>query len=111
MVKLNLESLSVRYSETIIWPPHGNVLPGDSLSKIVEIYGERILLKEADRKPRISKKKRKKQPDVGSRIQDQNEVVGNWEGPSPWDPSLGGDGCPKFLCDVMVCQFLHIVLS
>lgn len=103
MVKLNgSERLSVRYSTTIFCPPHGNVLPGDSLSKIVEIYGERILLRETDRKPKISKKKKRKQPNVGSRIQDQNEAVCNWEGPPPWDPSLGGDGCPKFLCDVMV---------
>ncbi|CAK7324222.1 unnamed protein product [Dovyalis caffra] len=28
--------------------------------------------------------------------------VGDWQGPPPWDMSLGGDGCPKFLCDVMV---------
>ncbi|KAL9437009.1 hypothetical protein AB3S75_022951 [Citrus x aurantiifolia] len=28
--------------------------------------------------------------------------IGDWQGPPPWDLSLGGDGYPKFLCDVMV---------
>ncbi|CAN7125626.1 unnamed protein product [Brassica rapa subsp. narinosa] len=23
----------------------------------------------------------------------------DWQGPPPWDSSLGGDGCPKFLLD------------
>ncbi|CAG7895933.1 unnamed protein product [Brassica rapa] len=26
----------------------------------------------------------------------------DWQGPPPWDSSLGGDGCPKFFLDVMV---------
>ncbi|OIT18871.1 hypothetical protein A4A49_62217 [Nicotiana attenuata] len=25
-----------------------------------------------------------------------------WQGPPPWDVTSGGDGSPKFLCDVMV---------
>ncbi|KAJ6687482.1 3'-5' EXONUCLEASE DOMAIN-CONTAINING PROTEIN [Salix koriyanagi] len=32
----------------------------------------------------------------------QMDNTGDWQGPPPWDLSLGGDGCPKFLCDVMV---------
>ncbi|KAL1824007.1 hypothetical protein ACET3Z_010785 [Daucus carota] len=30
------------------------------------------------------------------------ENIDDWEGPPPWDLSLGGDGCPKFLCDRMI---------
>ncbi|KAH0940157.1 hypothetical protein HID58_007618 [Brassica napus] len=53
----------------------------ENLLKIVRKYGERIMLKESDLLPRISKKKTRRR------------------GPPPWDSSLGGDGCPKFLLD------------
>ncbi|KAK4431306.1 Exonuclease mut-7 [Sesamum alatum] len=69
---------------------------------IVKKYGDKILLKDTDRKPKTSKKKTKK-TSVGSMCKPKtHEVVEDWQGPPPWDPSLGGDGCPKFLCDVMV---------
>ncbi|GJT98143.1 3'-5' exonuclease domain-containing protein, partial [Tanacetum coccineum] len=29
-----------------------------------------------------------------------------WQGPAPWDSLLVGDGCPKFLCDVMVVNWM-----
>ncbi|CAF2144718.1 unnamed protein product, partial [Brassica napus] len=45
----------------------------ENLLKIVRKYGERIMLKESDLLPRISKKKTRRR---------------------------GGDGCPKFLLDV-----------
>ncbi|KAJ3688945.1 hypothetical protein LUZ61_018109 [Rhynchospora tenuis] len=25
-----------------------------------------------------------------------------WQGPAPWEQSIGGDGVPKFLCDIMI---------
>ncbi|KAH0900116.1 LOW QUALITY PROTEIN: hypothetical protein HID58_049684, partial [Brassica napus] len=67
----------------------------ENLLKIVRKYGERIMLKESDLLPRISKKK--------TRRRDKHLVCSmDWQGPPPWDSSLGGDGCPKFLLDVMV---------
>ncbi|KAK9292740.1 hypothetical protein L1049_020720 [Liquidambar formosana] len=75
----------------------------DSLLKIVRKYGEKILLKESDRKPKTSRRKGKRQSSVGLTCKEkQLENLDDWQGPPPWDLSLGGNGCPKFLCDVMV---------
>lgn len=86
-----------------------NTMPMDeSLVKIVRNYGEKILLRECDKAPKTSKKKGKKRSSV---IVDSREKrlddIGDWQGPSPWDLSLGGDGYPKFLCDVMVSKLFH----
>ncbi|MCL7040834.1 hypothetical protein MKW94_015631 [Papaver nudicaule] len=76
---------------------------GVSLSNIISRYGEVILLKELDRKPKTSKRKGKRQSSAGLTYKAKLiEYCGDWQGPPPWDSSLGGDGCPKFLCDVMV---------
>lgn len=81
---------------------YGNVSPLDKcIGDIVRKYGERLLLKESDRKPRASKRKGRRQSTY-SKCKEQLECNGIWQGLLPWDPSLGGDGCPKFLCDVMV---------
>ncbi|KAG6391532.1 hypothetical protein SASPL_149288 [Salvia splendens] len=48
--------------------------------------------------PKTSKNKAKK---IVSKPK-TSEIVEDWQGPPPWDPSAGGDSCPKFLCDVMV---------
>ncbi|KAM7257522.1 hypothetical protein ACFE04_013263 [Oxalis oulophora] len=70
---------------------------------IVRKYGEKIELKECDKKPTTSKKKRKKRPSmVTISRQKQVDTFDQWLGLPPWDVSLGEDGCPKFLCDVMV---------
>ncbi|KAL3630720.1 hypothetical protein CASFOL_023704 [Castilleja foliolosa] len=70
---------------------------------IAKKYGDKILLKDTDRKPKTAKRKAKKSSSAGSEHkQKTNEIVEDWQGPAPWDPSVGGDGCPKFLCDVMV---------
>ncbi|XP_073064206.1 uncharacterized protein [Primulina eburnea] len=74
----------------------------NTLLWIVRKYGDRILLKDSDGKPKISKKKTKKSSTVLECKQKTLEVVDSWHDPSPWDPALGGDGSPKFLCDVMV---------
>ncbi|KAJ4829176.1 hypothetical protein Tsubulata_007039 [Turnera subulata] len=75
----------------------------ESLLKIVKKYGDKILLKESDRKPKASKKKAKKKPSPHAVCKSkQLDNIGDWQGPPPWELSLGGDGCPKFLCDVMV---------
>ncbi|XP_022723211.1 exonuclease mut-7 homolog isoform X1 [Durio zibethinus] len=74
----------------------------ESLWKIVRKYGEKLLLRESDRIPKTSKKKGKKGSLMVDCREKQLENSGDWQGPPPWDISLGGDGCPKFLCDVMV---------
>ncbi|KAA8533575.1 hypothetical protein F0562_030991 [Nyssa sinensis] len=81
-----------------------NTIPMDnSLLQIVWKYGDKILLKESDRKPKTSKKKGKRQSSMGLINKERRlENMDDWQGPTPWDLSLGGDGCPKFLCDVMV---------
>lgn len=65
---------------------------------VVRKHGDRIVLKDSDRKPKTSKKKAKK---ITSKPKNC-EFIEDWQGPPPWDPSTGGDACPKFLCDVMV---------
>ncbi|RDX86715.1 Exonuclease mut-7-like protein, partial [Mucuna pruriens] len=73
------------------------------LLKVVKKYGDRILLKESDRKPKSSKKKGKKQSQInGIRKENQFEKFDEWQGTLPWDPLVGANGYPKFLCDVMV---------
>jgi hypothetical protein len=81
-----------------------NTMPIDeSLLKVVKKYGDKILLKESDKKPKASKKKGKKRSSVAENCKENRlENLDGWQGPPPWDLSLGGDGCPKFLCDVMV---------
>ncbi|OMO93543.1 hypothetical protein COLO4_16809 [Corchorus olitorius] len=80
-----------------------NTKPMDeSLLKIVRKYGEKILLRESDRKPKSSKRKGRKRSSVVVCREKKLEIFSDWQGPPPWDISLGGDGCPKFLCDVMV---------
>lgn len=79
----------------------------DFLLKIVKKYGDRILLKESDRKPKTSKKKRKKQlPINGIPRENHSDKFDEWQGVAPWDPLVGGDGNPKFLCDVMVSSLI-----
>ncbi|XP_047967180.1 uncharacterized protein LOC125211433 [Salvia hispanica] len=70
----------------------------DSFLWVVRKHGDRILLKDSDRKPKTSKNKAKKSVSKPK----TSEIIEDWQGPPPWDPSAGGDSCPKFLCDVMV---------
>ncbi|TYK11277.1 exonuclease mut-7-like protein [Cucumis melo var. makuwa] len=81
-----------------------NCMPMDEdLQKVVKSYGERIVLKESDKKPKISKRKGKRSSTMKVGCSEKQIVSDeDWLGPPPWDLSLGGDGCPKFLCDVMV---------
>ncbi|MED6186593.1 hypothetical protein PIB30_068193 [Stylosanthes scabra] len=77
--------------------------PSDVFLKVVQKYGDKILLKESDKRPKTSKKKAKKRSSTNG-INNVNhlEKFDEWQGIPPWDPSVGGDGYPKFLCDVMV---------
>lgn len=80
----------------------GNTKEMDAILKhIIRTYSDKILL-DSNRKPKGCKK-RVKRCDAGMTLrQRQLESFDDWQGPPPWDTSLGGDGCPKFLCDVMV---------
>lgn len=98
-------------SESASTPSFESTLPLEiSLSKIVRKYGERILLQESDRKPRISKRRGRRQPSPSWKSKDHLAMVNDWQGPPPWDSSGGGDECPRFLCDVMVwASWFHLV--
>lgn len=73
----------------------------DTILRIIRRYGDKIVLKLSDKSPKGSKKKGKRQTSSYNKNK-RSEDTDEWEGPPPWDMSLGGDGCPKFLCDVMV---------
>ncbi|KAL9240559.1 hypothetical protein vseg_014762 [Gypsophila vaccaria] len=73
-----------------------------SLSDIISKYSSKILLKDSDRKPRNSKKVKKQSATGSSRRVKGADYLDSWQGPPPWDSLNGSDGCPKFLCDVMV---------
>lgn len=72
------------------------------LLHIARKYGDKISLKDSDRKPKMSKKKGKRSSAGMTNKERLVQSVDDWQGPPPWDLSVGGDGCPKFLCDVMV---------
>ncbi|KAJ8771585.1 hypothetical protein K2173_026762 [Erythroxylum novogranatense] len=92
-----MESIKFKLSVAVTKPMDSTLL------KIVLKYGEKILLRESDRKPKSSKKKEKKQLYVTAERRERHfEDTDDWQGLPPWDKSIGGDGCPKFLCDVMV---------
>lgn len=75
------------------------------LLKVVRKYGEILSLRESDLRRKNSKRKSRKRSMMISatakRVQGSSD---EWQGPPPWDLSAGGDGCPKFLCDVMVSR-------
>lgn len=84
-------------------PSHKNIPSLDEhLLTIIRKYGERIILTESDRKPRNSRRKGKQLSSMSVKSKKHLEINGNWQGLAPWDSSVGGDGCPKFLCDIMV---------
>ncbi|KAF3541892.1 hypothetical protein F2Q69_00025147 [Brassica cretica] len=78
----------------------------ENLLKIVRKYGEKIMLnlKESDLLPRISKKRSRRRGASLKNVNTDKHLVCSMDrqGPPPWDSTLGGDGCPKFLLDVMV---------
>lgn len=75
---------------------------------IIRKYSDKILLEDSDKEPKIKKKKVKKSPSGMTHKERLLAEVDDWQGPPPWDSSLGGDGCPKFLCDVMVSHKLSL---
>lgn len=79
------------------------------LLQIVRKYGDKILLSESDRIPKIARKKAKKSSGRVVNKRSPTEGGEEWQGPPPWDVTSSGDGCPKFLCDVMVRY--HILVT
>ncbi|KAG8080720.1 hypothetical protein GUJ93_ZPchr0007g5123 [Zizania palustris] len=71
-------------------------------TSIVVKYHEKILLTESDTKVHSSRWKEKQKHATNGKCKEKFEGSTEWQGPPPWDPSAGGDGCPKFLCDVMI---------
>ncbi|KAI5081787.1 hypothetical protein GOP47_0001530 [Adiantum capillus-veneris] len=63
---------------------------------LVRKFCERILLSE-EMKKSIKKKPKRILGNRDTRLSEHG-----FFGPPPWDPSCGGDGTPKFLCDNMV---------
>ncbi|XP_042389087.1 exonuclease mut-7 homolog [Zingiber officinale] len=74
----------------------------DYLSNIAHSYGDKLLLQESDKRPRTSRRRERKR--LTSHVKHTHKLISDedWQGPPPWDISFGGDGNPKFLCDVMV---------
>ncbi|CAM0905799.1 unnamed protein product [Alopecurus aequalis] len=74
----------------------------DYLTSIIGKYTERILLTESDTIARSSRRKEKQKLPTDAKYKEKFDCSTEWQGPPPWDPSVGGDGYPKFLCDVMI---------
>ena len=90
-------------SSTIECSSYGyDICSGSCLMSIVTNYSEKIILTESDAKPRTSRQKEKLKIPANAKCKDKVDCSSEWQGPPPWDPSIGGDGYPKFLCDVMV---------
>ncbi|GKA08134.1 3'-5' exonuclease domain-containing protein [Tanacetum coccineum] len=92
--------------QTSLKKSNSNSMPMDyTLLQVVREYGDKIELTESDGKPRTSKKKGKRKSSNGFTVKERRvDYIDAWQGPAPWDSLLGGDGCPKFLCDVMVIK-------
>ncbi|KAJ3678473.1 hypothetical protein LUZ60_002276 [Juncus effusus] len=75
----------------------GNKNHNDLLQILIQNYGDKIELKESDRVRKLTKRKGKERNG-----KEKMEINIEWLGPAPWDPLIGGDGNPKFLCDVMI---------
>lgn len=85
----------------------GNDICFDGYStSIITKYSDRILLTESDTKAHSSRRKEKQKLSSDAKCKEKFDYSTEWTGPPPWDPSVGGDGYPKFLCDVMVTVFL-----
>lgn len=72
-------------------------------SKFMKRYSECLLASgENCSKSRVHKPRARRAREGLKNGEARDELL-NWVGPAPWDVMIGGDGKPKFLCDVMVC--------
>ena len=76
------------------------------MQSILSYFDDKIVLKESDKVPNNTKKKVRQRQCINVNGKERVEISTEWQGPAPWDPSIGGDGYPKFLCDVMVSNIL-----
>ena len=87
---------------------------GERFSKFVKKYSERLLVNEGNRSRSHARRPRGRRAREALKNPDSNNELNlEWVGPAPWDVRIGGDGTPKFLCDVMVSsisgyQFLNV---
>ncbi|XP_078148346.1 3'-5' exonuclease domain-containing protein [Carex rostrata] len=72
------------------------------MQSILSYFDDKIVLKESDKVPKNTKKKVRQRQCINDNGKERVEISTEWQGPAPWDPSIGGDGYPKFLCDVMI---------
>lgn len=76
---------------------------GERFSKFVKKYSERLLVNEESRNRSHARRPRGRRAREALKNPDSNNILNlEWIGPAPWDVRIGGDGTPKFLCDVMV---------
>ncbi|KAG0624463.1 hypothetical protein M758_3G249800 [Ceratodon purpureus] len=76
---------------------------GERFSKFVKKYSERLLVNEESRSRSHARRPRGRRAREALKNPDSNNEINlEWIGPAPWDVRIGGDGTPKFLCDVMV---------
>lgn len=72
--------------------------------KFVKKYSDRLLVNATDERKSSShaRRPRGRRAREALKNKDAKEEDLNWVGPAVWDIRIGGDGHPKFLCDVMV---------
>ena len=80
------------------------------MRNILSFFGDKIVLKESDKVPKNTNKKVKQKQCMNVNGNERVDIITEWQGPAPWDPSIGGDGYPKFLCDVMVSDILLLFI-
>ncbi|XP_024388476.1 uncharacterized protein [Physcomitrium patens] len=70
-------------------------------AKFVKKYSERLLVNEESRSRSRARRPRARR--ARESLKNPDDALNlDWVGPAPWDVRIGGDGTPKFLCDVMV---------
>lgn len=104
-----LKATLILYPQTLNLPTFNkSTIPMDyTLLHIVTQYAHKLILTHGNH----PKNKPKRKSSSCKQKQKQLAAIDNWQGPPPWDSLLGGDGCPKFLCDVMVTTILIILYA
>lgn len=75
----------------------------ERFSKFVKKYSDRLLVNDSGRSKSHARRPRGRRAREALRNpENKDELNLEWVGPAPWDTRIGGDGIPKFLCDVMV---------
>lgn len=67
----------------------------------VNNFGEKLDVHETIRMKQTGKSRRRRGVAQGGKLNQMEDIL-DWIGPAPWEASSGGDGRPKFICDIMV---------